>query len=241
MMLAESETMMMNKEPEDPNATPAPSANLKIIKSGRIAIEVDDLDQISGEISSMVTNSGGYIANTSTYRNDNSSEINLTLRIPADKFDSLVNQISEKGIYLENKQISSRDVTEEFIDVKARLNNKLKLEERLSSLLTTTKNITEILKVETELSRVRAEIESLEGRMRYLSNRVGYSTLYLRLFQIVDNSEGAGSKITDAFVSGFHLIGKILLGLLYIWPLLLIAAVIFIILRVRKTRRIKSR
>jgi predicted nuclease with TOPRIM domain len=75
-----------------------------------------------------------------------------------------------------NRHVSTEDVTEEYVDTDARLRNLKRTEERLLAHLDRTGELKGIVEVERELNRVREEIERLEGRLRYLSHRVDFST-----------------------------------------------------------------
>jgi len=84
--------------------------------------------------------------------------------------------VADMGVVI-NKDITARDVTEQYIDLKIRLSNAKALRQKLIALLDRAKNVKEALAVEKELARVRTEIETLEGRVKRMSNQVAYSTI----------------------------------------------------------------
>ena len=74
-------------------------------------------------------------------------------------------------------------MTEEFVDLKARLKAKKELEDRYLQLLEQAKNVKEMLEIERELSNIREEIEAKEGRLQYLQNKVTLSTIYINFYK----------------------------------------------------------
>ncbi len=99
------------------------------------------------------------------------------MRVPVDRFDDLVRQISKLG-EVRTSHIGSQDVTEEFFDLEARIHNKQEEEKRLlKHLADSTGKLEDILKVEHELTRVRGEVEQLQGRLRFLANRADLGTV----------------------------------------------------------------
>lgn len=150
-------------------------------------------------------------------------------------------EISEGVGYFERKEISARDVTEEFIDTEARLKNKKILEARYQELLKKATKVSEMLEIEQQLSEVRQEIESNEGRLKYLQSRVSMSTLKVEFYETVAGEKGItisyGTKMKNALAEGFYGISRFFLGLLYIWPLILILVVLIFVLRKRFRRK----
>ena len=167
------------REEQLPDGLPA---ERMVIRSGRAAVEVDSLEPAVEAVRTLAGSHGGYVSDTNLqlgrrqYR-----EATLTLKIPADSLDAVVDGLQPVGD-LQSLELSGRDVTEEFVDVQARLRNQRQLEERLLELLETrTGDLDDVLAVERELARVRREIERFEGRVRYLRSRVSMSTLTVSL------------------------------------------------------------
>jgi hypothetical protein len=120
---------------------------------------------------------GGYISGLDKRVDDlGRPSVNLTLRVPADKLDGALDTIRTLGRII-HEQVTTEDVTEEYVDLDARLRNLKKAEERLLDHLGKAILIDSTLKVEQELTRVREQIERFEGRFRFLGHRVRYSTI----------------------------------------------------------------
>lgn len=158
---------------EDVAATPR-----KIIYQAAITIVVDDVAQTEKTITELVKQYGGYVADSSVDRQQGEQLWGRwQVRIPVDKFGPFLDAVSKLGI-AETRNQTAQDVTEEYVDLEARIANKKKLEARIVELLgTTSDKITDVLEVERELARVRGEIEQMEGRRRYLTNRTELTTV----------------------------------------------------------------
>ena len=120
--------------------------------------------------------------------------------------------ISKGVAYFDNKEISSQDVTAEYIDIDARLKAKKVLENRYLELLKKANKVSEILEIEQQLSAIREEIEAKEGQLNYLQNRVSFSTITIEFYKSVANESGItvsyGMKIWTAIKSGFNSISS---------------------------------
>jgi len=98
-------------------------------------------------------------------------------RIPVEAFSSFLEELESLGLPDSRRQ-TAQDVTEEFVDLEARIKNKKRLEERILKLVEERAGkIQEVVEVERELGRVREEIEWMEGRLRYLRNRTSLTTV----------------------------------------------------------------
>jgi hypothetical protein len=161
------------------------------------------------------------------------------VRIPAGTFDQLIQKLEALSVKVESKNIQTTDVTEEFIDKEARIKTKKELENRYREILKQAKAVPDILSIEAQLNQVRADIESMEGRMNYLKNQVAFSTLNLTYFQPIGTDFGFGSKIVASLGNGWHIFLSFLIGLLNIWPFILIALVL-IYAALRKMRQNKA-
>ena len=138
----------------------------KVITTGDLAIEVNDASAAVDEIISITQAAGGFVSSSSVYDNYYGESTGkagyVTVRIPQSGFSSVMDEIEAIGA-VTSKSISGRDVTEEFVDLSARLGNLERQELRLLDILNMTTTVDEVLDVERELGRIRGEIESLTG------------------------------------------------------------------------------
>jgi hypothetical protein len=134
----------------------------------------------------LVEGLGGYIASSERQvvaeegeRSD--ARVTLSLRVPAARMDQALREIKRLGAGAETEKIGSEDVTDEYIDVDARLSNQRHLEQQLVSILAQANNVDGALKVHHELSDVRTEIDRLEGRKRFLDSETSLAKISLSL------------------------------------------------------------
>lgn len=210
----------------------------KIIKEGEISFETANLKETESLITKTVNEMGGYVANDNVFSNEDRITHRMTLRVPADKFDQLLTKISESAKKLDRKTISALDVTEEYIDVEARIKTKKELESRYKELLVKAKTVEDLLSIEKEIGTLRTEIESIEGRLRYLQDRVSLSSLTIEYYQLTTSSFGFLSKLGRAFVTGWNWLLAFIIGLIHMWPfILLIGGGLFITFRIGRKRK----
>lgn len=215
------------------------SVERKIIKEGSIRFETSSVIETQKEIRKIVAELGGYIGNENSNNYEGIIEYSLTARVPEDKFNTLIDKVSSLAEKVESKNINSSDVTEEFIDVEARIKTKKELEARYKEILKKANRVDEILNIEREMGNLRAEIESLEGRMNYLKNRISLSTLNITFYEKVSAPFGFFSKVKQALHNGWQALLWFIIILISLWPfILLILIVLFIILKFRKKKTI---
>lgn len=222
-------------------AAQTPAAEQKIIKNADIRFEARDLEETAAGILAAVKKHKGQVQHDSESKDSYSMNRNITVRVPAQSFESFIADISKGVPYFDRKEISSQDVTEEYIDLEARLKAKKVLEARYLELLKKANKVSEMLEIEKQLSVIREEIEAHEGRLRYMQNRVALSTVSIEFYKKTEFEGGAtvsyGSKMGNALKSGFNALSTFFLGLLYIWPFILIFVIAFIIIRKKLRKR----
>ena len=213
----------------------------KIIKTANVSLELRNFKEGRKSLTNLLNKYDAYISNEEEYNRDYQLNTNLVIRISSENFDSLLNEICGLAIHIDSKIISSKDVTEEFIDISARLKNKKKVELQYLEILKKAYTISDILKVNEHLRVIREEIESKEGRLKYLSNQVSFSTINLNLYQTIEQAyEGFFSQLLDGFEGGWKGILMFIIGLTYIWPFILILCfIVWLIIRYRKKRKQK--
>lgn len=221
----------------------APSMNLKLIKKGYLEFESQDLTKTRADIDKAVRLYNGYISNETQQNSSYQNTRNLTVRIPSSSFDNFMTDLAKGVAHFDEKTINVSDVSEEFFDLQARLKTKKEVENRLIALLGRAGKMTEVLQVERQIGEVREEIERYEGRLKFLSNQVSLSTLEIRYYEVLapiaENNDGFGHKLWSSIVSGWDVLLSILLGLVAIWPMLLILIISIILFR-RWRRKVKK-
>lgn len=209
----------------------------KIIKTGDIRFETNDLEETYSKMTTAVKKHNAIVQNDIEGKDYGSVFRKIIVRVPSKNFDLFLSDISKGVAYFDNKEISSQDVTEEYIDIDARLKAKKVLESRYLELLKKANKVTEMLEIEKQLSAIREEIEAKEGQLRYMQSQISMSTITIEFYKTVANEGGAtisyGSKIWNAIKSGFNGISSFFIGLLSIWPFLIVLATAVYFIRKR--------
>lgn len=223
------------------NLTNAQAVERKIIREGTIRFETNNAAETRKKIAETVTQYKGYISQDNTDTYGGRTVHTLTIRIPAENFDTLLTTVSSQASNIEAKEIKALDVTEEYIDVESRLNTKKELENRYRALLVKANKIEEILAIEKEIESLRSDIESYEGRLNYLKSSISFSTLSITFHEKGESTTSFGFELSTAFAEGWQNLVSFTLGLFYIWPFILITiGVLFFVRRRLKRRRQKN-
>ncbi len=156
----------------------------KIIYNVSLHLIVQDADVAMEEVERLAQDMGGYVSESNIWKSEGYRQATVTVRIPAGDLKDALSAFRDLALDVESENVDSQDVTEEYVDLEARLTNEQRTEEELLELLETRSEIgktEDILEVHRELKVVRAEIERLQGRMRYLDNLSAMATVRLTL------------------------------------------------------------
>ena len=145
--------------------------------------------------------------------------------------------ISKKVEEFEQKEIETVDVTEEFVDIQARLETKKALEKRYLNLLDQAKKVSDILEIEKQAGELRADIEAIEGRLRYLNSQIAYATLTITFYEEVPTATGFAQQFENGFRNGWNGLVWFFVALVNVWPFILIVAGAVVGMRVWRKRR----
>ena len=235
---AVSETMVVSSQSRAaaPDAMPSPppepaGLEKKIIRNGNLTIESKDLQSSRTRLDTLVGFYSGYLSSESFNDQEDQLSYNITCRIPADKFDLFISGVESGPDKVISKSVNANDVTEQYYDVKIRLENEKQVEKRYLELLAQARTVKDILDIEEKLGKVRQEIESKEGRLRYLDDRVGYSTLNIWIYQKKDRKyeptdrDGFGQRLKKSLHKGWQGFVDFILFFLRIWPLWIVGLI----------------
>jgi hypothetical protein len=217
------------------------SYDRKVIMSSSITLEVGDFQKAYEEVATIVARFNGFIADSHSYETDQGQKRGtIVLRMPQEEFLSAINELEDIG-YVKSKRITGKDVTEEYVDLEARLKNLERQESRLLDILAKANTVDEILKVEKQLERVRGEIERMTGRMRYLDDRVELATISLELYEPepikpAPTSWGVKDALRKSLRGFVDTTNAIIVTLGTLLPVVLMASVGYIVYRlIRRT------
>jgi len=190
-----------------------------IIRNSSMDVRVESMDEALAAVRVAVANAGAEIADLSVSAGGQNptaidavgSEVRgpaaafVTIRVAAERLAALEEEIGSLGT-VQAQSSSASDVTEQAIDMKARLKNLRAEEARLRSFLSRTNKVSELLEVERELARVRGEIESMDAQLTYLERQAARATLVVTLSEPapVVQPEGTSWGLREAVTRGIQ-------------------------------------
>ncbi len=207
--------------------------NKKIIKTGNISFKSKNLNDTKQKIDILVKKVNGYYSSESFNKSDYRNDYNLDIRIPSDNFDNFIKGLNSLEGNITSQNFSANDVTSEYLDFDMRLSNKTAYLEKYKDILKQARTISEILEVEDKIRVIEEEIESVKGRLKYLSDQVSLSTLNLNIYQEFDSPEKPANsffeRLWSSFVKGWKALAEFVLLLIVLWPFFIIGIVVFFI------------
>lgn len=203
----------------------------KMIWNANMQFQVEDVDASTKSIQKTISGFDGFVSKmdmtSSNYRISNTIEV----RVGNGQFNNLIEELKKTAVFVDEIKIYSTDVTEEFIDIQSRLKTKKDVRERYIEVLRNKAvKVKDIIAAEEAIRFLTEEIEAKEGRLRYLKDKVSFSTITLTMYQKVDfkeepeiyEEEPYSNKFTEALSSGWSIVTYFVLFLANIWPLLIV-------------------
>jgi hypothetical protein len=181
--------------------------NRKIIRNADLALEVSAPLEAQQKVSSIAETLGGFVVTSESKLRPSGDgakqdvEVSLVVRVPSQQFKPAVEQILGLGSRVIQNKATGEDVTEEFIDLEARVKTQKALEEQFLEIMKRANKVEDALEVQRQIAEVRTEIEKLEGRKRFLENRASLSTITVALqppATIVVNTSGFSRSVREA-------------------------------------------
>ncbi len=227
----------------------------KLIKNVDLEVETKEYDKLLNALDTQIQNLGGYIENMDSYNGSsynsyrNTRYANLTIRIPQNKLESFLSEVS--GICnVVRRSDSVNDVTLRYVDLESH-KEALKTEyTRLLELMEKAETMEDILIIEERMTNVRYQMESMESQLRTMDNQVNYSTVYLNisevqeLTQVEEVQETTWQRISGGFMHSLRSVGHFFaeLGIwvlvhipqLVIWAAVITAVVVLIKVKLKK-------
>jgi len=215
----------------------------KIIRNAELTLEAASPEEAQQKVTAIAESKGGFVVesqqSSSSIQATTHDRVTMTLRVPADKFGETLEEIRKASIRVIVENVKGQDVTEEFIDVEARLKTKKALESQFLEIMKQGKTVEDALNVQRELANVRGEIEQIEGKKRFLESQTSLSTVKLTLqtpAAFTANSSGFFYQAGKSFGSGFNFAVNFVLGfitfIIAITPfLVLVVLPIYLLLR----------
>ncbi|HEX8567839.1 MAG TPA: DUF4349 domain-containing protein [Pyrinomonadaceae bacterium] len=236
------------------NAQNAPAATeRKVIRNANLTLETNAPEESGRKIAAIAEAKGGFVVNSETKTSgaDESTRtsVNVTVRVPATQFEAAVAEIRQTAERVAQEKVSGQDVTEEFIDLEARIRTQKALEAQFLEIMKAARSVADALEVQKQLAEVRGEIEKVEGRRKFLENQTSFSTITITLNAptvFAAASTGFGAQLWRALGDGVDAALFVILGLIRVFlamlPLLILFGIpIWLIVRHfrKKWRRVR--
>lgn len=190
-----------------------------VIRTAQITLTTPDFAKARASLDDILKRHGGHIGNlTIGSPGDSAQTLQATLRVPAPQLDAVMAEIRHLG-RVETEQQGGEEVTQQMVDLKARLANSHNTEQRLADILRrSTGKITDVLAVEAQIDRVRGEIERMEAERKNLGDRVDFATLDVRINEeykahLAVAAPSTGSRLRNAAVEGYRNVADSLTGI----------------------------
>jgi hypothetical protein len=220
----------------------AAASGQKIISDAQLEIEVEagKFQTVFDLALMLATRYGGYLVNSSSYASGEENTMKsgtVAVRVPSNSFTQALSDAGKLGT-LKNQTLSTQDVTEEYVDLEARIKNSEAHVNSLVALLSQAKTVDEILQVQSVLTYAQQDLEQLKGRLRYLDANTSYSTITLSIYEkgtepVVASAWGTGSAFKDALHYVVRVFNGIIRGLGVLIPVLIVLAIIgYIVYRI---------
>jgi hypothetical protein len=156
----------------------------KVIHQAQLELKVKNLEKAQMKIENKAAEYGGYVVESNVYRKDEELvEGTITVRVPEAHFQDFLTDSEGEASEVVGRNVTGQDVTEQYVDLKARLKSKRAVEERLLAFMKDAEKTEDLLKISSDLAVVQEEIEQLTGQMKYLENQTSYSTVTITLSQ----------------------------------------------------------
>jgi len=248
--LNEPQQQAQNTNQKNQNGLPAKPIDWekKIVKNATLNAEVKDYKVFSQQLSEKVKKYGGYVSQEEQSQSEYQIQNSVVIKVPVDQFENAVRDLTKDVSKLNEKHISSEDVTTQLVDGKSRMEAKKQVRLRYLDLLKQAKNMGEILTVQKEINDIQEDIELVNGRINTLTHESAMSTIYFTFFQVINPSAKAEGekepdfldKVKTSFANGWFWVGELFIGLVSIWPLLTIIILGIWIFRKKQMPKIKT-
>jgi hypothetical protein len=207
----------------------------KIIQTASLDLQVEDVAGAFRKVGQIASAAGGFVFESSSSYANERPQADITIRVPAEQYESVMEELRGLAVKVERENSKAQDVTEEYIDLQAELRNSQAIESRYIELLDRAQNITEVLTVQDRLDQVRLEIERVQGRINAINTLVDLGTISVHLeappvaepkSEVKVDPLGAAGKSWEASLVFLRAVSAgFLVVVVFLWWLLLLAAI----------------
>lgn len=212
----------------------------RVQRNARIALQVPNgrFDQALDDVQAIAVGAGGYLSGTDAQSADVGQPLRsgqVTYQIPAKSFDDVIQAIRRKGT-AQSIQISGNDVSQQYVDLQARLRNAEAQRDSFLALMTQAKSVSDIIQVQNQLGQITSQIEQLKGQIDYLDHSTTYATVAVTIREVAAGTAprdqwGLQTAVNQAAHNFVSVIAFVVLALGTLAPLLIGGAVLVFVLR----------
>jgi len=217
----------------------AEAVERKIIRNAEITMEVPSTTDTQHKVTSIAEANGGFVVTSEAKQRENvdpaqrTLDIKLVVRVPSTQFGVTFDEIKKLASNMPQENVSGQDVTEEFIDLEARIKTQKALELQFLEIMRQANKVADALEVQRQIADVRTDIEKLEGRKRFLENRASLSTITVNIQTpkpaIAVTVPGFGQNLRDAISDSVGIASELVLFFTR-FVILMIPILIFVVL-----------
>jgi PKD repeat protein len=161
----------------------ATSDDRMIVRTGNMSIVVEDVTIAINRIAGLAESGQGYVVSSNSWRDNDRLSGTISIRIPAEGFSNIMKQIGDLAVEVTNQTTTAQDVTEEYVDLTAKLKTLEATEQQLLTIMAKAEKVEDILAVQAQLTNIQTQIEQTKGRMQYLEKTAAMSLITVNLTQ----------------------------------------------------------
>ncbi|MDD5126634.1 MAG: DUF4349 domain-containing protein [Dehalococcoidales bacterium] len=165
------------------DANQAAASDRMIVRTGNLALIVEDVASTIEQITRLTEDYGGYVVSSNSWKDGDRLVGTIAVRVPVERFTEAIAAFRNIAVDVQSETTSSKDVTEEYTDLTSRLKNLEAAEAQLVKLLEKAQKVEDILAIQRELTNTRGQIEQTKGRMQYLERTSSTSIIEIQLQQ----------------------------------------------------------
>ena len=247
---AGSTDLLTSGNVEGENSASGTVDSAKIIYTADLSIETKDFDGARQQLDETLDSMDGYMESSNEYTDstDNTRTLSLTLRVPESAYSAFLTSAEAAGSVISRSE-SADDVTTQYLDIEARLDNLTAQRTRLQELQASADALSDLLQIESSLSDVQYQIESYQSQLNWYANQVQYCTVNITLNEVetlISTGSSFGARLADAFRNGWSNftagVQTVLVFLIGAWPAIGIGIVCGVVFyKVRHPRKKQPR
>jgi hypothetical protein len=236
---AAAPTAPANTGANAPSGAPLPQFDRKIIKNATIKLEAEQVFSALNQVTLLSSQYGGYVMNSRSWYEQDYPHALYSFAVPVERFEEALEQVRHLGKVLDETS-SGQDVTDQYVDLEARIRNQEATAERIRGFLDETRTVDEALRVNQQLAQVEEQLEQLKGQRNALGQRAAFSTISVEFSPVIPNAGpklgsvwsplGTLAQATDALAAILRVLVDITIWIVVLsLPFIAIGGVVFLV------------